>query len=61
MKRVLTSPPILAMPSDTGKLTLDADASDTGIGAVLSQCQDGVERVVAYASRSLDCVSVTIV
>ena len=55
LKRVLTTPPILAMPSDTGELTLDTDASDTGIGAVLSQCQDGVERVVAYASRSLDC------
>ena len=54
LKAALTSPPILAMPCDTGELILDTDAADTGIGAVLSQCQDGVERVVAYASRSLD-------
>jgi len=42
------------MPRDSGEYILDADASDKSLGAVLSQCQDGVERVVAYASRSLD-------
>ena len=54
LKIALTTPPILAMPNDTGEFVLDTDASDTGIGGVLSQCQGGVERVVAYASRSLD-------
>ncbi|HSN22635.1 MAG TPA: reverse transcriptase domain-containing protein, partial [Methylomicrobium sp.] len=51
LKAALTSPPILAMPSNSGQFTLDTDASDTAIGAVLSQQQDGVERVIAYASR----------
>jgi len=54
LKDALTSPPILAMPTDGDDFVLDTDASDFAIGAVLSQKQDGVERVVAYASRSLD-------
>jgi hypothetical protein len=54
LKRALTSPPILAMPTGAGEFLLDTDASDTAIGAVLSQRQDGVERVIVYASRSLD-------
>jgi len=54
LKEALTSPPILAMPNDSGEFILDTDASDTTIGSVLSQIQDGVERVIAYASRSLD-------
>ncbi|UYV85140.1 hypothetical protein LAZ67_X004709 [Cordylochernes scorpioides] len=32
---------------------LDTDGSNTGIGAVLSQTQDGVERVIAYFSKTL--------
>ena len=54
LKKALTSPPILAMPSDTGEFLLDTDASDGAIGAVLSQRQDGVERVIANARGSLD-------
>jgi len=53
IKDALTSPPILAMPTDDGQFILDTDASDHSIGAVLSQIQSGTERVVAYASRSL--------
>jgi len=53
LKSRLTSAPILALPTDEGTYTLDTDASDYGLGAVLSQKQDGVERVIAYASRTM--------
>jgi len=51
LKFRLVSSPILVMPQDSGDYILDTDASDDAIGAVLSQVQDGQERVVAYASR----------
>jgi len=54
LTEVMTSAPIHAMPTDDGDFVLDTDASDTAIGAVLSQKQGGIERVIAYASRSLE-------
>ena len=54
LKNRLTSAPILAMPQDDQPYRLDTDASNDAIGAVLSQVQDGQERVVAYASRLLN-------
>ena len=53
LKAVLTSAPILAMPDEDSTFTLDTDAAISSIGAVLSQTQYGLERVVAYASRKL--------
>ena len=53
LKRILTSEPVLALPDDKGTYVLDTDASDYGLGAVLSQQQDGTERVIAYASRTM--------
>ena len=53
LKNRLVSSPILAMPEDEGTFRLDTDASNESIGAVLSQVQDGQERVIAYASRLL--------
>lgn len=54
LRQRLIMSPILAYPTATHKFILDTDASDFGIGAVLSQSDDkGVERVIAYASRSL--------
>ena len=53
LKNRLVSPPVLALPDWSQPFLLDTDASDTGIGAVLSQVQEGKECVIAYASRSL--------
>ena len=53
LKAVLTGPDVMAFPTDDGEYTLDTDASDEAIGAVLSQNQDGVQRVIAYGSRAL--------
>ena len=49
----LVAAPILAFPDFSKTFLLDTDACETGIGAVLSQEHDGLERVVAYASRTL--------
>ena len=53
LKQQLTSAPILVFPDCSKLFILDTDASQDGIGAVLSQIHDGAERVVAYASRSM--------
>ena len=53
LKSALTSAPALAMPDKESVFVLDTDAAQTSIGAVVSQRQQGVERVVAYASRKL--------
>lgn len=53
LKAKLISAPVLAYPDPSQPFILDTDASDTGIGAVLSQVVDGVEQVIAYASRAL--------
>lgn len=53
LKSSLVSAPILAYTTENGSFVLDTDASLHGIGAVLSQIQNGEERVIAYASRTL--------
>ena len=47
------SAPILVPPCDEGQYVLDTVASDTALGAVLQQEQDGQLRVIGYASRAL--------
>ena len=53
LKQVMSQAPVLAYPTLEGAFVLDTDASNTGIGAVLSQTQGREERVIAYFSRSL--------
>ena len=47
------SAPILTYPRTMEPLLLDTDASNVGVGVVLSQVHDGEERVIAYYSHAL--------
>ena len=56
LKSKLTTAPVLSYPMpEEGSFILDTDASNQSIGAVLSQEQEGEERVSAYASHTLNC------
>ena len=53
LTKELTEAPILGFPEEKGQWIVDTDASDTGLGAVLSQVQNKKERVIMFGSRSL--------
>ena len=53
LQRCVTQPPILRYPAVDNPFILDTDASSQGLGTVLSQMQEGQERVIAYASKTL--------
>ena len=53
LKSLLCSTPVMAYPDPNAPFILDTDASNVGIGAVLSQSIQGEERVIAYGSRIL--------
>ena len=53
LRDALIQAPILAFPTESGDYVLDTDASNFGLGGVLSQIQNGQERVTAYCSRAL--------
>ena len=53
LKQKMTSTPVLAYADYSLPFTVQTDASADGFGAVLAQEQDGRERPIAYASRTL--------
>ncbi len=53
VKEALTSEPVLRAPNYNCPFLLQTDASDTGLGAVLSQVQNDEEHPVIYISRKL--------
>lgn len=55
LKQKLLEAAILAFADFTQPFRLYTDASLEGLGAVLSQVQEGRERVITYTSRSLSC------
>ena len=53
LKEKLVSAPVLAFPRFDHEFVVDCDANDYGLRAVISQRQDGDEKVIAYASPVL--------
>ena len=53
LRRRLIEAPVLGYPGPSLQYMLDTDASDVGVRVVLSQIQEGNERVVAYYSKTL--------
>ena len=53
VQKCVTQTPILGDPSVDSPFILDTDASFQRFGAVLSQIQEGQERVIAYANKNL--------
>ena len=54
LKECLIRPEVMAYPHYQDQFILDTDASDKSIGGILSQIQDGQERVIGYASRTMN-------
>jgi len=53
LKLKLVSPPILGFPQENAETIIYTDACGYGLGASITQIQEGTERVLAYASRTL--------
>lgn len=54
IKEYLVTDSVLACPNFELPFTIQTDASDYGLGAILSQEQDGAEKVICYLNRSLN-------
>lgn len=53
IQTLLISAPLLACPDFSKPFTLQTDASNSGLGAILAQKFDDGDRPIAYASRAL--------
>ena len=53
LKQALQNPPVLRPPHWEQEFILQVDASNRGLGAILSQQDKGLEHPIAYASRKL--------
>ncbi|XP_058448788.1 uncharacterized protein LOC131428762 [Malaya genurostris] len=53
LKECLISSPVLGSPDFSPEFTIQTDASDVAVAGVLTQEQDGVERVISYYSKKL--------
>ena len=53
LKEALCTTPVLGYPRPGEMFIVDTDASNVGIGGVLSHVQDGSEHVIAYFSKTL--------
>jgi hypothetical protein len=54
LKGALCAAPILAYHKPGERFIVDTDASNFGIGGVLSEMQGGQERIIAYYSKTLN-------
>lgn len=54
LKQKLTQSPILAYPLPDLGFILDTDVSDKAVGSVLSQVQDGSEKVIANMNKAMN-------
>ena len=53
IKQLLAKPPVLSLPDSLGRYTLYSDTSKTHAGSALWQMQQGQNRLIGYASKSL--------
>lgn len=53
LKELMCSTPILGYPDEFSPTEIHCDGSSLGLGCTIVQKQEGIERVIAYASRSL--------
>jgi hypothetical protein len=52
IKTVIISEPVLVLPRDEGKFKVETDASNFGIGAILSQQQNSFWHLIPFMSKN---------